>query len=99
MRLEFPSTALRRYRAPLVLAVALLGAGIAFGPRLLEGPQVSVVDVVQRDFVQTVVASGRVETPHRVSVGAQITGTVKRVPVVEGQSVAAGQVLIEIENA
>jgi len=90
MRLELPSTALRRYRAPLLLAVALLGAGVAFGPRLLEGPQVSLIAVVQRDFVQTVVDSGRVETPHRVSVGAQITGTVKRVPVVEGQSVAAG---------
>lgn len=99
MRLPLPLTAFRRYRAALVGAAALLGALVAFGPRLLNGPQVPVVPVVQRDFVQTVVASGRVETPHRVSVGTQVTGTVKRVPVVEGQAVAAGQVLIEIENA
>jgi len=61
MRLELPSTALRRYRAPLLLAVALLGAGVAFGPRLLEGPQVSLIAVVQRDFVQTwLPAAGRI---------------------------------------
>jgi HlyD family secretion protein len=46
-----------------------------------------------------VVASGRVETPHRVDLGVQITGTVLRVPVVEGQSVTAGQTLIELEAA
>jgi HlyD family secretion protein len=53
--------------------------------------------VVQRDFVQSVVASGHVEAPHRVSIGAQITGTVKRIPVAEGQLVAAGQVLVELD--
>ncbi len=81
----------------LVLAVLLLAA--LAGPRLLLGPEVPVLTVVQRDFVQTVVASGRVETPHRVELGAQITGTVLRVPVREGQDVAAGAVLIELESA
>jgi HlyD family secretion protein len=52
--------------------------------------------VQRRDLLQTVVASGRVETPHRVDIGAQITGTVARVPVVEGQAVKAGDVLIEL---
>jgi HlyD family secretion protein len=46
--------------------------------------------------LQTVVASGRVETPHRVNIGAQITGTVARVPVSEGQTVKAGDVLVEL---
>jgi HlyD family secretion protein len=45
-----------------------------------------------------VVASGHVENPHRVNLGAQLSGTVKRVPVTEGQSVQAGQVLIELED-
>ena len=62
------------------------------------GPQVGVETVVRRDFVQTVVASGHVETPHRVDVGAQITGTVLRVPVAEGQIVSAGELLIELES-
>ncbi|MET3373512.1 HlyD family secretion protein [Variovorax boronicumulans] len=55
--------------------------------------------VVRQDFVQSVVASGHVQTPHRVNIGTQVTGTVKCVPVAEGQSVRAGQVLIELESA
>ena len=82
----------------MLLATLLLLAVLA-GPRLLLGPEVPVLTVVQRDFVQTVVASGRVETPHRVALGAQITGTVLRVPVREGQDVAAGAVLVELESA
>jgi HlyD family secretion protein len=49
--------------------------------------------------VQTIVASGHVEAPHRVDVGAQIIGAVLRVPVAEGQTVKAGQVLVELESA
>lgn len=63
------------------------------------GPQVGVEPVVRQDFVQTVVASGRVETPHRVDIGVQITGTVRTVPVREGQVVTAGATLIELEAA
>ncbi len=89
----------RRYRWPAlgVLALAALAAG--FGPRILHGREVALVTVVQRDFVQSVVASGRVEAPHRVTIGTQIVGTARRVPVAEGQAVQAGQVLIELENA
>ncbi len=80
------------------LAVLLLAAGAAFAlPRALYGPVVPVDTVVQRDFVQSVVASGRVQTPHRVDVGAQITGTVVAVPVAEGQVVRAGEVLVELD--
>ena len=92
-------TAVRRYRGAAFAVIVLIALAAVFGPRLLFGPEVDVVAVVQRDFVQTVVASGHVEAPHRVSVGAQVTGTVARVPVAEGQSVVAGQVLIELEDA
>ena len=77
----------------VVLVLAVLGA-----LRLLLGPEVPVMEVVQRDFVQTVVASGRVETPHRVELSAQVTGTVVRIPVAEGQSVLAGTVLMELDS-
>jgi len=81
------------------IAVAVLAvAGLALAaPRLIWGPQVPGLRVVQRDFLQTVVASGRVETPHRSDVGVQITGTVASVPVEEGQTVTAGTLLIELE--
>ena len=63
------------------------------------GTPVSAESVLRRDLVQTIVASGHVEAPHRVDVGAQITGRVLRIPVGEGQSVAAGDVLVELEAA
>ncbi|MDO9315743.1 MAG: efflux RND transporter periplasmic adaptor subunit [Burkholderiaceae bacterium] len=87
----------RRRRWALVLLAVLVIAGLSV--RWWRGPQVAAETVQRRDFVQTVVASGRVETPHRVDIGAQITGTVVRVPVSEGQSVMAGDMLIELESA
>jgi len=81
-----------------VLAVLLLLAlGVLFGPSWLLGPQVPMETIKQRDFVQTVVASGCADTPHRVDVGVQIAGTVSRIHVFEGQTVAAGDTLIELE--
>ena len=77
----------------LGLMALLLGAALL---RWWMGPQVQTEAVQRRDLLQTVVASGRVETPHRVDIGAQITGTVARVPVAEGQAVKAGDVLIEL---
>ncbi len=77
----------------LGLLALLLGAALW---RWWMGPQVQTEAVQRRDLLQTVVASGRVETPHRVDIGAQITGTVARVPVAEGQVVKAGDVLIEL---
>lgn len=90
---------LRRHRWTLLAGAATLAVAALAGPRLLWGPQVAVHAVQQREFVQTVVASGRVQAPHRVELGAQVTGTVRRVAVVEGQAVAAGEVLVELEDA
>nr|WP_245217007.1 efflux RND transporter periplasmic adaptor subunit [Neoroseomonas nitratireducens] len=55
--------------------------------------------VVRGALVQSVVASGRIATPHRVNIGSQITGTVASVPVTEGQAVALGQVLVTLEDS
>ena len=81
--------------AALIAAVLLL---ILF-VRWWRGPEVLFDKVVRRDFVQSVVATGHVETPHRVDVGVQITGTVVRIPVSEGQNVKLGDVLIELDPA
>jgi HlyD family secretion protein len=90
---------LRTYRTQILMACLALGLFFWWGLNVWLGPKTPVASVVQRDFVQTVVASGRIESPHRVDLGVQITGTVKAVPVNEGQSVAAGQVLIQLEDA
>jgi len=79
-----------------IVAIALLAAA---GVRWWRGPEVVVERVVRRDFVQSVVASGRVETPNRVEIGAQITGTATNVPVTEGQRVKAGDLLVALQSA
>ena len=79
----------------LLLAALVLGA---LAVRWWLGPLVFVEPVARHELVQTVVASGHMETPHRVDIGAQMTGRVVRVPVVEGQTVRAGDRLVEIES-
>jgi HlyD family secretion protein len=74
-------------------------AAVALVLRWWLGPSIAAESVVRSDFVQTIVASGHVESPHRVDVGTQITGTVSQVPVAEGQSVKAGDLLVLLESA
>lgn len=74
--------------------VAVVGLGIA---RLWFGPEVIAYSVVRGDLVKTVVASGHVETPYRVEIAAQVTGSVADVLVDEGQTVKAGQPLIALD--
>jgi HlyD family secretion protein len=88
-------TWIRQHGGKLLWGVLVLFLGAAL-LRWWVGPQVQTEAVLRRDVLQTVVASGRVETPHRVNIGAQITGTVARVPVSEGQTVKAGDVLVEL---
>ncbi len=92
-----PSSLLKnRWKILGALLAAAVGAGLVL--RWWQGPQVLTEAVVRRDFVQTVVASGHVETPHRADIGSQMTGTVVRVPVAQGQSVKAGDLLVELES-
>ena len=90
---------LRLHRWHVLAALVVLICAGALGVRWWLGPQVSTESVIRRDFVQTVVASGHVEAPHRLDVGVQITGTVLRIPVSEGQAVQAGDRLVELEAA
>jgi HlyD family secretion protein len=90
---------LRQHRGPVI--AALIGAIVlgTLAVRWWLGPQATTATVLRRDFVQTVVASGHVEAPHRLDVGAQITGTVLQVPVAEGQTVKAGDLLVQLDAA
>ncbi len=87
------------WRVPaLALAALLAVAGYLLAPFLL-GKKVEAFVVNRGELIQTVVASGRVETPARVEIGSQITGEVAAVPVAEGQTVKAGQTLIALEDS
>jgi HlyD family secretion protein len=92
------AAATRGHRWFILACLVALGIGGWQGLRLYLGPAV-VVDRVQRgDLIETVVASGHVETPFRVEIGSQITGTVEDVLVKEGQQVTKGQPLISVES-
>lgn len=67
--------------------------------QLWLGPKVQGFAVVKGELIQTVVASGRVQSPARVEIGSKITGKVISIPVIEGQSVRAGQTLIVLESS
>ena len=83
-------------RALLLLLAAALVAFL-FRNTLLGKP-VEVYEAVRTDLVQTIVASGRIMTPRRIAVGSAVTGRVVSIPVAEGQRVARGDVLIELES-
>jgi HlyD family secretion protein len=78
-------------------SIVLIGFGGWQGARILFDSAVVVDPVIRGNLVKTVVASGNVETPFRVKIGSQITGTVQDVLVEEGQRVTKGQPLITIE--
>jgi HlyD family secretion protein len=90
---------LRVHRWQVLAALVVLICAGALTVRWWLGPKVVTESVLRRDFVQTVVASGHVEAPHRLDVGVQITGTVLHIPVAEGQVVKAGDLLVELEAA
>jgi len=83
-------------RAAFALAV-LVVAGLIFRDQIF-GPTVDAFEVTRSDLVQTVVSSGRIMTPQRVSIGSVITAAVARIPVDEGQSVRRGDVLIVLDD-
>ena len=89
-------------RTKILQSIALIGLILiasAMARYWWQGPNVAIETIERRDFVQTVVASGHVESPHRIEIGTQLTGTVRQVPALEGQSVLVQEVLIELENS
>lgn len=81
----------------LALAAVAYGGYRLLAPRFLGVPVVTV-SAHRGDIVETVVASGRAETPSGVDVAAQVIGTVSRVFVDEGSRVRAGDPLVKLDD-
>jgi HlyD family secretion protein len=91
-------TAIAKRSRWVLLALAAAGS-VAFVSRdVVLGKPVEAYEAIRGDLVQTVVASGRIITPQRLSVGAVVTEHVVRIPVNEGQKVRKGEVLIELDD-
>jgi HlyD family secretion protein len=89
---------LRRHKVLVFGFIAFLGAG-AFGLNSLRGSKVKVVSPTRRPIVQRVVATGRVEPPARISIGAQLSATAIHVGPEEGDTVKVGDMLVELDPA
>ena len=88
-----------RYILFLLAVLATLALLAAFAlPRLL-GEKIGVLAASRGELRQSVVASGKVRSPQRVELASQITGRVTQIPVREGQNVAAGELLIQLDDA
>ncbi len=94
------SPAASRRRALLWgVTIALVLVVVAYGARnLILGEPVQVLEVTRMELAQTVVASGHIVSPQRVSIGAAMTKRVARIPVKEGQAVRRGDVLIVLAD-
>jgi HlyD family secretion protein len=78
------------------------GLGLALGAALFvtqRGPQVSVAVVTRKNLVRTILASGRVLAPAEVKVGALVSSAVVQVLVREGDTVRAGDLLVQLDDA
>lgn len=83
----------------LALTVLLAAIAMLAYQRFYLGPVVALREASRSDLVQSIVASGRVLTPRRVSIGSVTTDRVIGVPVSEGQRVQRGQLLIELDSS
>ncbi len=80
--------------AVLVLAVA---GGLLLARQ--RGTPVQLVPVTRTGIVQSVVATGRLNAPARMDIGAEVTATVLEVRVREGDRVKAGDLLLRLSDA
>jgi len=88
-----------RHWARIGAIIALVLLLLAWALRnVVFGTPVPTFTVHQGNLTQTVVASGRVISPERVSIAAQVVGRVARVAVDEGSEVVDGQLLIELDS-
>jgi len=75
----------------LVLFASLRGSGG-------KGVEVEVEEVARRTVAARVKASGEINPRRKVEIQSKVIGEIVALPVVEGQAVAAGQVVVEVEK-
>jgi HlyD family secretion protein len=93
----------RRMKIGLIIAVVALVAGglIAFriNKKKNAATEVRFEQVVRRDLVSAVTASGKIEAKTSVDISADITGRIIQIAVREGDLVKRGQFLLQIDPA
>ena len=85
-----------KWSAGAALLLAVAGGALLLGQR---GTPVQLAPVTRTGIVQSVVATGRLNAPARMDIGAEVTATVLDVRVREGDRVKAGDLLIRLSDA
>ncbi|MDB5869587.1 MAG: efflux transporter, family, subunit, partial [Polaromonas sp.] len=81
------------------LAVGLLAVAGAVWLVSQRGALVQLAAVARTGIVQSVVATGRLNAPARMDIGAEVTATVLEVKVRESDRVKAGDLLLRLSDA
>lgn len=81
----------------LLVFVALVAAAL-IAWRWPRPATAETVEVRRMAIAQTIVATGRVNTPARIELAAEITAAVQAVPVREGDTVRAGQTVLQLHD-
>ena len=85
----------RRWPWWLVALLALAALAFQFAPRARE---VDFVAVERGRIVQSIVATGRIETPARIELSTQVAARIEAIEVREGDRVDRGQVLVRLRS-
>lgn len=86
--------------AVVVVAVVLVGiVGVSVAKRGAKGTPVQTAVVAHEDLQAKVSANGKVQAQKKVDISATIAGQVTKLAVKEGDRVAKGQFLLEIDPA
>ena len=89
---------LKRHKSLLIgvlLSTVIVGY---FVLRALMGTPTSYVTASRSSLVQTVVATGRIETPARIEIASRALGHITQILADEGDHVVAGQKLIKLDD-
>ncbi len=89
---------LRLPRWPWLLAIGVGLLVLMRVPGWVQGPEVIVYAVERGPLLANVVATGRVQTPSRVTLGSEIAGVLVERGVTDGDRVAPGQVIARLRD-
>jgi HlyD family secretion protein len=92
----------RRRRRKILVALALLvvsGGGFAFYQSRKPDDVIAVTidKVARRDLTEIVIANGRLQPATQVIISPEVAGEIVELPVVEGQAVKKGDLLVQIK--
>lgn len=90
-----------RRKKLIAVLLLVLAAGGWFGYRHFHKPDdiisVQVEKATRRDLTETVVANGRIQPVTQVMISPEVAGEIVELPVVEGQLVKKGDLLVQIK--